>query len=102
MKTSLKKMLASLGVQPPYPHWPRAFRQIGPFLPATRPILAPKSLFNFSGGVPGSSLAPNLKIARSLGHSFAHKSQICTLPGTPPRSLKAKSKIIKKPQVFPS
>ena len=34
-----------------------AFRWADPFGPVCLPILAPKSLFNFSGGVPGPSLA---------------------------------------------
>ena len=53
----LKKRFASPGVQPPFPQSARAFCWADPFGPGYRPILAPKSLFNFSGGVPGPSLA---------------------------------------------
>ena len=53
----LKKRFASPGVQPPYPQLPCTFRWADPFGRQPPPILAPKSLFNFSGGVPGPSLA---------------------------------------------
>ena len=63
----LKKRFASPGVQPPFPQLARAFRWADPFGPQYWPIFAPKSLFNFSGGVPGPSLAQNPHFFPSLG-----------------------------------
>ena len=54
----LKKRFASPGVQPPFPQSARAFRWADPSGPGRLPILAPKSLANSLGGVPGPSLAP--------------------------------------------
>ena len=91
-------MLASLGVQPPYPHWPRAFRRFT----GLPPYFGSKIAVQLCGRGPWDLLGPNYQNYTLPGALLGPKPQIFTLPGPPPRPLKAKSKIIKKQLVFPS
>ena len=65
LEISICKILAKIFPQPgvvnPPPCSPPAFRQIDPFGPVSLTIFGPKSLFNFFGGVPGTSLAAKIR-----------------------------------------
>ena len=77
----LKKRFASPGVQPPYPQSARAFCWADPFGRQYRLIFAPKSLFNFSGGVPGPSLAQDENSKGVPGPSLAQNPHFFTSLG---------------------